>query len=277
MVDVKHKVSREASYPLPVHSVLAGYDWVRKNLRQEASTSDPTAQTRQMGVCGEVVGGGLATVLALTECHGTSGIRAAAVNNAIVDWTALDELHKDETSKLHGDVAYGHDADLSTDASYALSLENLRDLRRQIFVPPEKLFDPFASPLLFFRTPRFAMEVKSSESPENELKDDQETDGEDSPNLVKKRLSHRSFPPLHSDLILPRIRLEVGSESPLKDQGYELIQLMERSLDKRRGSKPHDGMQRFEAVTRKGLGMWDDADMFRIGQWLGETLRETQT
>ena len=50
--------------------------------------------------------------------------------------------------------------------------------------------------------------------------------------LTKKRLSHRAYPPLWSDLILPDFKLVTGEESPLKEQGTELVQLMERSLVK---------------------------------------------
>jgi hypothetical protein len=46
-----------------------------------------------MGVCGELVGASLATMLALTECQrGMSRIVAAAVNNPIVDWVFPDDL-----------------------------------------------------------------------------------------------------------------------------------------------------------------------------------------
>lgn len=47
----------------------------------------------RIGVVGELVGGSLATLLALTECRvNESGIGAAAVNNPITDWVLPDDI-----------------------------------------------------------------------------------------------------------------------------------------------------------------------------------------
>jgi len=47
----------------------------------------------RMGVCGSLLGGSLATMLALTECRlGESRVVAVAVNNPVVDWVFPDDL-----------------------------------------------------------------------------------------------------------------------------------------------------------------------------------------
>jgi len=90
---INYRASPEHQYPTPYHDVLFGYDWIIENLlRQE---SDPLARKplAQLGVCGELVGGSLATMLALTECQRNKHhIIAAAVNNPIVDWVFPGDL-----------------------------------------------------------------------------------------------------------------------------------------------------------------------------------------
>jgi acetyl esterase/lipase len=87
---INYRASSTHKYPTPIHDVLAGYDWIRDHLLRDEFQRPYLAR---MGVCGELVGGSLATMLALTECHlGQSRIGAAAVNSPVVDWVFPDEL-----------------------------------------------------------------------------------------------------------------------------------------------------------------------------------------
>ncbi|KAF1829161.1 alpha/beta-hydrolase [Decorospora gaudefroyi] len=90
VVRVNYRASSAHQYPTPCHDVLTGYDWVRDNLLLDKFNRPYLAR---LGVCGELIGGALATMLALTECRlGESRIVAAAVNNPLVDWVFPDDF-----------------------------------------------------------------------------------------------------------------------------------------------------------------------------------------
>ena len=283
MVRVNYRVSEEEPYPFPIHSVLAGYDWMRTHLlppRYNVQSSSQIGERNApcVGVCGELVGGSLATMLALTECHGGRAgmIKAAAVSNPVVDWTAL-AMSEEETgigSKSQKREQSNPRASANNKSYNPLpSREALLSLRSQYFRKPEKYFDAFASPLLFFRTPRYAvpgpftmMDPAEAEyaSPESEPE----------PEFVKKRLSHRTFPPAGSGLILPKMRLEVGEESVLREQGIEMVDLWRRSQTRQRDAVPGATQNAIEDVTKKGSGLWSEDDMDEVGRWLGSALRD---
>ena len=204
-------------------------------------------------------------MLALTECHnpinnsGLRGISAAAVGNPILDWTGLFE----ETA----DIDVPHIPSGRRDQP--LSVLDLHTLRSEIFRKPEAYFDPFASPLLFFRTP-------STDVP-NEVSPIIKEAGSLDTRQIRKRRSLRKYPPTGFDLILPTVRLEVGSQSPLKDQGTELIDLMRKS-SQRTGDESialptNASERRYEFVETKGMGLWDENRMLEIGKWFGDVLR----
>ena len=282
VVKINYKATKEDAYPFPIHSVLAGFDWARHNscrVKDHKQIGDGSGSpNRRMGVCGQFLGGSLATMLALTECHHHAGIVAATVANPIVDWTTLDVAlgiedpvkKKKRVNKPSGSDQFSQTSPRDEDLRDALL-----SLRKSCFSKPEKYFDPFASPLLFFRTPRFAIVPVDPSSEEDESQVDEPSDAEGRLGLVQRRLSHRTYPPMGSDLLLPRLRVEAGETSPLKDEAVEIIQLMERSIGK--SKLPHtiaaDG--RFEVEIRDGIGSWDENDFHRIGQWLGRELRRS--
>ena len=247
-VRLDYRISNEERYPFPIHSILAGYDWIQTHLLPSRYNSKSGSRISErhpprIGICGELVGGSLAVMLALTECHGErrGAIRAAAVGNPIVDWTALVDPEEQSLggtrlgtslkSTKHKNSSQGSFS--STDS--APSRSTLLSLRSQYFRKPEKYFDPFASPLLFFRTPRYEVPgpVVTMDPAEAEYAS---PDEEPEPELVKRRLSHLNYPPVSSGLVLPRMRLEVGEESVLREQGLEMVELWRRSQGKRRHS-----------------------------------------
>ena len=256
--------------------VVRAYDWVQENLAGSTAKTHDQMTPSRIGVCGELVGGSLAGMLALTECHSASlGISAAALGNPIVDWTALHSSGTRPESEITGRTKVTKKNQKSLEKNL-LAIDSLVTLREEYFPKAEKYHDPFASPLLFFRTP-------SSELP-LEHTPPQPSDGDSNPeNAVleptQTRRFLRKYPPTYSDLILPHMRVNVGKESVLKDQGIELVDLMRRSFGRwevdRFTHLGKDYPQRgFETVDREGLGLWDEKEILEIGHWFGDVLRK---
>ena len=119
VVRINYRASSLNQYPTPCHDVLLGYDWVCEHLLIDEFSRPYLAR---LGVCGELVGGSLATMLALTECRlGESRIGAAAVNNPIVDWVFPDELAVIQPEDLP-EPQYGDETQLPADEDLAGSL-----------------------------------------------------------------------------------------------------------------------------------------------------------
>ena len=268
---------------------LAGYDWVTKNLARGADTPfegpRTTTKASKIGVCGELVGGSLATMLALTECHnsandsGLQGITAVAVNNAIVDWTGIPEAHSDlvpqpTASKCTVRREHKH-SPLSIGES--LTPSDLSVIRNRLFRKAEAYFDPFASPLLFFRTP--SSELPSAHPAAFLPGADGDSEVDAAPvETIRKRRSLRKYPPTGPAMVLPHIRLDCGRDSLLKDQGKELVDLMRKSFKRSTDEDTSLGMgiidRGFVFNERDGLGLWNQRDMHDIGRWFGEILRQ---
>jgi len=237
---------------------------VKENLAGCQDIENNHVNFPKIGVCGELIGGSLAAMLALTECQvsNKSRIRAAAIGNPTVDWTALFPL-----------IKYGSLKTEFRNVTDPLSLNNLLLLRRTLFRKPEGFFDPFASPLLYFRTPSYDLPPPPPNYPGMD-EDAQPSSREDDPEpKVKKRRSHRTYPPSGTRLILPTMRVYVGQDSVLRDQGMELAELTRKSI-----ARDEDGdvdkNKRVEAFETEGTGLWDAKQTIEIGQWLGQILRE---
>ena len=167
--------------------MLLGFDWVRDNLLRDGFSRPVIGR---MGVCGELMGGSLAVMLALTECRaGESRIAAASVNNPIVDWVFPDDLPSASAAELLEPAAPEDTALLAeedpmspidrsepepslvpknskrTGKAPALTAwqqhgddtsiptPTLSAERDNLFRGPEDYFDRFASPIHFFRSP----------------------------------------------------------------------------------------------------------------------------
>lgn len=271
LVRVNYRWDGQHRFPTAVHDTLVAYDWVLDNL--VATPSDVEADevprgrpTRfHIGVCGELVGGGLATMLALTECHaGRPSIAAAAVNNPMLDWTfGLDEpTPTDKTTavsqggqpKKRSPRTKAQRSSWSrSTANSILSAEGLSYTRDNLFRKPGSYFDPFASPLLFFRTAGVDLPTDEDDD-ESSFLDLVEHEAATSPSpsadpAVKaprpprRATAHRRYPPPGMGLRLPHMRISVGRENILHDQGSELASLMRRSIlmnELKVGSLPAD-------------------------------------
>ncbi|KAF2092537.1 alpha/beta-hydrolase [Rhizodiscina lignyota] len=241
VVRVNYRLAHGYFYPTPIHDVLAGYDWVLENLAPTAEANRRTGyrpRIARLGVCGQLVGGSLATMLALTECRmGGDRIAAAALHSPIVDWLFPDP------STLNGNGATGFNA---------LPASLLIRARQTFFRNPANWFDPLASAILFFRTPGSSILSGASDhhipsTANANFVEDFPLDYSDasafvpiaeaepststpSQHVVPRRRAHRVFPPQGSALRLPFTRISTSSDSILYDQSAELTKLMQRSL-----------------------------------------------
>ncbi|KAL8736767.1 MAG: hypothetical protein Q9166_000133 [cf. Caloplaca sp. 2 TL-2023] len=268
VVEVGYRLSPSQPYPKPIHEVLAAYDWIRKQLLSSTPTkfnngSQTNSPQKKLGVCGELAGGSLAAMLALTECHYSSmepgSITTAALGNPIVDWT----LPLSESNAIP-------DSDGLT--------RDLKPLYTTSFARPEHRYDPFASPLLFFRTPAYDLPTPSlygmplSPEPAGQGHS-QVPDTHATSQLIPKRRSHRKYPPSGSELRLPVTRIHVGDKFMMKGQAVEFAELMRRSVNLYE-EQSERANERVQIVEREGEGMWGEKEIAEIGSWMGEVLSE---
>ncbi|EME49698.1 hypothetical protein DOTSEDRAFT_164304 [Dothistroma septosporum NZE10] len=295
IVRINYRAGDKAYFPTPVHDVIAGYDWVVSNLlpKRAITRVGRSEHVGRIAVCGELIGGGLATTLALTECRiGEPGIVAAAVNNPITDWVELDEITRNPTI-----------------ADQELELETLLNHRDALFRKPEHFHDPFASPMLFFRSAG----TEVPEHIEGEAIDEMEELSRlerveylrehgtiaDMANLeslktnmlgTKRRKATRRYPSRAVGLRLPAFRVTSGNGSVLSKSTTELAAQLQKSYDRQIDSgvlrnvfavskaSPSDGMLQHE--QHDGLGPWDGTEsgrrrMQQVGEWLAHKLAIT--
>ena len=272
---------------MPIHDVLAGYDWIRKHL--VGGGLDNWPRKAKLGVCGEFLGGSLASMLALTECHKLrQGIAAAGIGNPVVDWTSL-AFEGEATEDISSNSAlYAEPAKKKLPSSGTipwtgklLRTESLLSLRDDLFPKEDRFFDPFASPLLFFRGPVFDLE--GLQLPESAVASatanptaGQPSDG-DSASVIRNRLAHRKYPPRNSGLRLPQMRVELGEQNILKEQGLDFVKLMRRSVRlweyQEKDDLHNDGSDRIELLERPDFGWWGDEEIYDLGTWFAETFR----
>jgi acetyl esterase/lipase len=248
VVRVNYRLGNGIRYPTPVHDVLAGFDWVKQNLSTAKTPSirhrRPLSSVSRYGVCGQLLGGSLATAIALTESRmGESRIAAAAVSNPIVDWI----FPETENPEMGGGIEDGSGDPIehslrsmeallrkpSPSKAKKTSWELYKDViplpssslltaRRQFFRKPANYFDSFASPILFFRSPGADVPPDKNVFHEDGVVDTAATG--------KRRKVPRVFPPTGAALKLPNMRISLGEETPLYDQGEELVKLLRRSI-----------------------------------------------
>ena len=222
-------------------------------------------------------------MLALTECFHTpekperNGISALAVGNPILDWTALIKSEATRSALEAGDVRK-FDGFQRGAKSDSLSANDLCDIRDTYFSKAEHYFDPFASPLLFFRTPGCEIPDTTATLTEHSLVNGGLEDENALSLPVKKRRSARKYPPTGSNLLLPWTRMDVGKDCVLKDQAMDIIEMMRKSFRRSEVESMADTKnvvgRDFEIVEAEGVGLWDERRTHEIGQWFGEHLRK---
>ncbi|KAF9697600.1 hypothetical protein EKO04_004254 [Ascochyta lentis] len=300
IVRINYRASPQHQYPTPYHDVLYGYDWIQSNMLLDGSQRPYAAR---LGVCGELMGGSIATMLALTECRvGESRITAAAVNNPIVDWVFPDDLPHVSPSELPDPVsseetAFPADEDMMASfkalqvgelpktkakrkrkpkavplTSWQAWADNaivptltLSAMREVLFRRQDDMFDRFASPIHFFRSPHAQLVLPQVVDPALEQPDyalDIEIQMSLNhyasfnskaraplglPELTRCRSYARVYPQAGIGKIsLPAWHITTGSQSPLLDQAAELSKVLQRSIARHSmkaqtgRTRPHD-------------------------------------
>lgn len=292
VISINYRCDGEHKHPTVIHDVIAGYDWVVQNICN-ASTStnrfNHEHNGHKLAVCGELLGGSLATTLALTECRAneSTAVVAAAVNNPITNWVDIEEDDSVKSFPEYQDQ---------------LTVHELHRQRNSLFRDPAAYFDPFASPALFFRAA--GSRVPVSKPPLTDMEELAELENQDffRTQLALSAVSHsyasidnrplisdveyetsrkssRRFPSKSLALRLPRFRVTSGRGSIIAEQSEELVGLLSRAAErqsKARASSPSRGRPgvgisqapatREMAVHEEvdGSGFWDDSEGGRL-------------
>ena len=138
----------------------------------------------KVGLTGDLVGGGLALALGLTECRITDPARVVGIytHEPLLDWLF------EQNPSLQRTVSLGPtSADTIRRANQEEAVDALHLLRDRSFPGrhPFKYFDPFASPMHFLRSPssrvpdRFAEAASDNQSPLAMSFDDVDEDAQD--------------------------------------------------------------------------------------------------
>ncbi|KAI9808876.1 MAG: hypothetical protein M1827_007151 [Pycnora praestabilis] len=288
IVQINYRLSTSRKFPSPIHDVLAGFDWVVKHLL-------PIQQAQaRIGIYGGLIGGSLATALALTECHYPQtkrpSISALAAHDPILDWTGLSSTATSRklSSKLKATPGTAPEQE-QTDALLAA--------RNAFFSAPASYHDPFASPLLFFRTASTPLPASQSvadmiaemsitgnpssfKSPDIEIEEcEREMEGV---RQSKHRKYHLRYPPVALSLRLPYMRISMNSNSVLREQGLEFAKCVRRSIgmyEQERSAKlfDNDDDENFdeEEGERRVRIVEGNAghDMMEVGRWFDDVLR----
>lgn len=206
-------------WPTPIHDTLFGYSWIIKNL------ASPGSEKRDVYVYGSYLGASIATSLALTESHQDRrmAVRGLLTYNGIYNWTMFlpdHPIHQRKSALDTDDTSY-------VEGSF---FHYLRDKMPVLFPSPSQLFDPFASPSLFFRDPGlwvpddFTSSIAGSAMSRaiDELSGSSPSSGEGSSasststtwNLKPPPKSYLTFPPWASTLKIPESLLLYESPPP---------------------------------------------------------------
>ena len=304
VVKIDYRCNADHQWPTPIHDVLAGYDWIQENLlpKRAINRVGRSEHIGKIAVCGELIGGQLATALALTECRaGEPGVVAAAINNPIADWVAFDEYQEPSLApKPQTDPQDFHDN---------LTVDDVLRQRRIMFRRPDHYFDPFASPILFFRSAD--AEVPWHLEPDTLPVDDmdelafserEEASPREQRDLAflefnevetkKKRKASRRYPSKALNLRLPAFYLTAGKDSMLVAQGSELTNKLRKSFERQwqnhnspssatpeseDGDDFNAGNIPVQFRETSDLGLWDGsadgrARMLAAAQWLARSL-----
>ncbi|KAF5870568.1 uncharacterized protein Bfra_009957 [Botrytis fragariae] len=267
-----------------VHDTLQTYSWLLKSylpsLLQEPKPLDstyfynnPKPIQRPLLIYGSYLGGTLATSLALTESFTSSfsptKIHSLIVHNGIFDWTPISttpdpSIFHSASADSSQNLSYNRLSTLDLYESSPWTTLTLHALKTRLFSSPSQTFDPFASPILFFRTSGISVpqrwpipppaspppssisptETSSSEStdfieandfspypdpqfPYPDLSNEYATEEEEEePHeaLFESRKSNLLFPPAKSSLRIPRSLFTYSSFLFAGEKAYDISQ-----------------------------------------------------
>ncbi|KAF2224535.1 hypothetical protein BDZ85DRAFT_216616 [Elsinoe ampelina] len=258
VVEILYRADSVRKYPTPIHDVMFGYDWVLKHLVPSRSFLAPTFNDHspaRIGVYGEGSGAGLAAMLALTECR-TKGhrIAAAALHDPLLNWVMPEEVTQDLDEAAMRRDSRRRPAFVPSNDTDTSILRAIVSARSELFKTPGDWFDPFASPLLFFRSSNAAIPTSDPNAPVDEFAElsamnqhdfmrqqlklsamsnfaghDTGIDVEDDP-VGSLRRSARRYPRIDSGLTLPNFRLTIGPDGVWRAQAEEFTKYVWRSM-----------------------------------------------
>jgi len=81
-----------------------------------------------------------------------------------------------------------------------------------------------------------------------------------------------------SALRLPHMRIEVGRQSGIRQQGEDLAERLLKSVkyweDEAYGAVGAEALKaKIRLVEREGVGLWGEKELADVGGWLGDVLR----
>lgn len=251
-------------WPTPVHDTAFAYSWLVEALSPEH------LKRRSIYVYGSYLGASLAASLALTETHSHApfGVRGVIAYNGIYNWTMFLPDHR-----IHQPPRKIKRWSAPPQAAEGSRLAYLQESLPDLFDTPADLFDPFASPSLFFHSPGLLVPKSFSITARDAAQLDALLERRTEAQLAKPpRRSHMVFPPRKSTLRIPSTLLlhdapnlvsqGTGKKSTRKGnsfatQAHELAGMMQRSIEK------------MELKTRS---QWDD----NMDGWEGEGERRVK-
>ncbi|KAK3115330.1 hypothetical protein LTR53_005457 [Teratosphaeriaceae sp. CCFEE 6253] len=260
VVQLNYRLDRAHPYPGPIHDVLQGYDWIKAHLlpRRAIQRIGRSPTVGKVAVCGEFIGGGLAAMLALTECRVRQpGIVAAALSDPVVDW--VDAVADSPRVPKHN-KALPNPADA------------LADHRRTLFRKPEHYFDPFASPLLFLRSPGRAIPPAPPDVPLDEMAHLSLLNREShlppksihpatAPLDPPPKKTAKRYPSPLLGLRLPAFHIYAGRASPLLPQAEEFSRRLRQAHVRQAGEGDGFGRKVLMEDEAEGLGEEERREM----------------
>lgn len=249
--DESESESPSFQWPSPIHDTLFGYSWVVKNL------APPGDEKRDIYVYGSYLGASLAASLALTESHRDHrmAVRGLLTYNGIYNWTMFLPDHP-----IHHRQSLTNPLDDSALYAEGSFFHYLRDKMPVLFPSPSGLFDPFASPSLFFRDPGLwvpedftspgvassslmtqAIDALASASASDNDDDSGSTTTATTWNLKPPPKSYLTFPPWASDLRIPETLLLYESPPPPRSYPARRRKTAPKKTKKRKVTNDFEG------------------------------------
>jgi hypothetical protein len=198
---------------MPIHDVAFAYQWISRALMP------PNNGRGGIYVYGSHLGASLAMSLSLTESrsHEKFCVRGVAAYNGIYNWTMFLPGHRINMIRSMMDVAS------SRRTNGNLRLDALQDELVSLFQTPANLFDPFASPSLFFHNPGLSIPESFYTSTQlaNIIRSMKGQASDESKENVMPRNSYLKFPPKDSSLKIPETILlhDAPSGPPARQPG----------------------------------------------------------